>query len=113
MDSKNIKGLWGCYISDQMESAPVNSQVKIAGANLCLTQTQGVGAGQIYKEYDYTGTRGDGFFFTLQYIVHTSNGCGAYEGTPNFQDCNDFMANYDTIIMKPIQDSVATLQFTK
>ena len=83
----------------------------INNVSFCLSTTSDHGAGQLYNSYYYT-TLHNGNYITLTYVVHTSNGCGTYEGG-NFQDCNNFMNNYSNLVEIPIQNSVATLKFTK
>ena len=101
----------GCNFGTEIEGAPVETKVTINGMQYCLATGGGVGAGQLYKAYNYT-TLKDGNYVTLQYVVHTSNGCSAYMGTTNYQGCNDFMNNYKTLVEDVITQSVATLTFT-
>ncbi len=101
----------GCYIAQNETSA--NSEILIINdMRFCLSEYEGIGAGQLYKSYYYT-TFKDNNYITLQFVVHTSNGCGAYGGLIQQQPCEDFMKNYDSVVLKPIQDSVATFKFTK
>jgi hypothetical protein len=103
----------GCAGTPLGEGAGLKeSKVSMNGINVCLATSSGVGAGQLYNEYDYT-FKHNTIYVTLQYVVHTSNGCSAYMGTNKYAGCQDFMAHYDTFITEPIQQSVATLQFTK
>ncbi len=110
--SRNITS-GGCYVLNDGSHNPYKTSVAVINnVSFCLSETSDPGAGQLYHEYDYTMLH-NGNYVTLQYIVHTSNGCSVYIGTPKYQDCTDFMNNYNTVVLKPIQDSVATLTFTK
>lgn len=105
----------GCYIDSVLVGTEVagknDSLVTINGLRYCVSTYGDPGAGQLYTTSNYTFLK-DGNYITLQYVVHTSYGCDAYMGTPNYQPCIDFGNNYDTIVVKPIKDSVATLKFT-
>lgn len=101
----------GCYISQNGTNKSAGITI-INNMRFCLSEYEGVGAGQLYKSYYYT-TFWARNYYTLEFIVHTSNGCGAYGGLPQQKPCEDFMKNYDSIILKPIQDSVATFKFTQ
>jgi hypothetical protein len=91
---------------------PVKKQlVSINGRNFCLGSTSDVGAGQLYNEYMYT-TFINGTYITIDYVVHTSNGCGAYEAEALVQ-CQITHSNYDTLVLEPIRQSVATLKSTQ
>ena len=101
----------GCWISDDNEST--NTEIAIINdMRFCLSEYEGVGAGQLYKSYYYT-TFKDTDFFTIVFLVHTSNGCGAYADSLQFQQCQDFMEDYDKIVLKPIQESVNSFKFSK
>ncbi len=100
----------GCLMTPAY--APKESQVTINNMKFCLGTTSDPGAGQLYNTYNYTMLK-NGSYITLQYVVHTLNGCGPYMGTPDYQPCTDFMNNYDTNVTKVIETSVGTLQFTK
>jgi hypothetical protein len=100
----------GCYLQEAF--APKQSRVTINNMSFCVTESGDPGAGQLYTSYYYT-TFKNGNYITLEYVVHTPNGCGAYMDTPDYQPCTDFFTKYDTIVKKPIENSVATLIFTK
>ena len=101
----------GCYILDGVDQSK-DSQITINNMLFCLSSGSDPGAGQLYNTHDYT-TLKNGNYITLEYIVHTLNGCSPYAGTPDFGPCTDFMNNYNTLVVLPIQQSVGTLQFTK
>jgi hypothetical protein len=58
--------------------------------------------------------------YTIDYLVQTSNGCGAYQnssdpnspGNTKYNECLNAHKNFDTTVVKPIQDSIATFAFT-
>ncbi len=110
----------GCYFGDEVEGSPKFSRVTINSIPFCLVTGGGVGAGQRYDAHDYT-TKHDDIYITLQYVVHTSNGCGVFMNSDDlnssdnqrYNECLDFVKNYDSLVLKPIQESVATLKFTK
>ncbi len=92
--------------------SPKESRVTINNMQFCLAGNSDSGAGQLYNSYNYTILK-NGDYITLQYVVHTLNGCSPYIGTSDYQPCADFMNNYDTNVTKIIEVSVGTLQFTK
>src|SRR3989338_378405 len=100
----------GCYVSQDATNANIGVNI-INDMRFCLSEYEGVGAGQLYKSYYYTTFKDDNYI-TLAFVVHTSNGCGVYDALPQQKLCETFMKNYDSIIVKPIQDSVATFKFT-
>jgi|GEM_PF-4465021 hypothetical protein len=102
----------GCFVP-AMDTAFAKTQpgITINNMQFCLTTESSPGAGQLYNTYYYT-TLHNGSYYTLDYVVHTLNGCSPYMGTPDYQPCTDFMNNYDSIVMRPIQESVATLTFS-
>lgn len=110
-------GSSGCYILN--DPVPKESHVTINNTQFCLSTGGDVGAGQLYNDYYYTVLK-NGKYYTIGYAVHTSNGCGVYKnaddinapGNEKYKECLDFGKNYDSIVMKPIQDSIATLKFT-
>jgi len=51
-------------------------------------------------------------YVTLQIYCAYSKRLRTLIGTPNEQGCKDFMASYDTLVVKPMQTSVGTLNFT-
>jgi hypothetical protein len=87
------------------------SQVIINNIPFCLSTGGDVGAGQSYSSFAYT-THRNGEYITLEYTVHTSNGCGVFEGDPSYLFCEYSGNNYDSIVTQPIQKSVGTLTFT-
>ncbi len=103
----------GCFVpAMDKEIAKTQPGIMINNMLFCLTTESSPGAGQLYNTYYYT-TLHNGNYYTLDYVVHTLNGCSPYEGTADYQPCLDFFNNYGGIVMKPIEDSVATLTFTK
>ncbi len=101
----------GCYVINPQ--IPNNdSKLTINGVSFCLSVAEDPGAGQLYKTRDYTTVK-NGNYITLQYVVHTLNGCSPYTGTPDYNPCVNFTNNYDSIVVKAIESSVATLTFTK
>lgn len=101
----------GCYsLQTGKGEAGKESQVTIHNIQFCLSQGGDVGAGQLYQDYYYT-TFKNGNYITVGYTIHTPNGCGVYEGTSQYDSCEAFFKNYDTFVLQPIQQSVATLKF--
>lgn len=113
-DDNNIKGD-ECYEVTDGSHSPyvIKPKVVIHQNNFCVSESIDRGAGQSYNEYDYTVRKNGNvtYFVTLQYIVHTSNDCGVYGDSSQYQACKDFMAHYDEIIGKSILNSVATFKF--
>ena len=101
-----------CYVPPIEVPTKTQRNVVINGLNYCITTFEGVGAGQLYNTYYYTALK-NGNYYTLAYVVHTLNGCSPYMDTPDYQPCLDFFKNYENVVIKPIQESVATLKFTK
>lgn len=105
----------GCYVPQGVSAGTLfQTKLVINNINFCLSTTTGVGAGQLYTTYYFT-TRNLKTYATLEYTVHTPNGCGAYgmETDPAYQKCQVFFNNYKTIVEKPIVESAGTLKFTK
>lgn len=100
----------GCLIESTLTSK--ESQVTINNMQFCLGTGSDPGAGQLYNSYNYTTVK-NGNYITLEYLVHTLNGCSPYIDTSDYQPCTDFMNNYNNIVVKTIENSVSTLQFTK
>ena len=60
-----------------------------------------------------SGSGTKGYYYVVGYVVHTSNGCGPYIGTPNYQGCLDTQKNYNSVVLKPIQQSAETIKFNQ
>jgi hypothetical protein len=111
----------GCYSAlDGSEERPSTTSVlTINNVPFCYRTSGDVGAGQAYTTYSYTTSR-DGNVYGINYIVHTSNGCGVYEnsndpnapGNEKYKECLAFGANYATLVTKPVQDSIASFKFS-
>lgn len=102
----------GCYVAYTAKGTTTGTPVNVGSLRFCLTVGSDVGAGQLYHEYDYTTLHGSNYV-TLQYVVHEPNGCGAYEGTTNYQACMDFEASHQAVVDNVIRQSAGTLVFTK
>ncbi len=110
----------GCYPGGINGAGNANptTLLTINNTKFCYTTSSDVGAGQLYTSYDYT-TFSHGNAYIIDYVVHTSNGCGAYAnstdinapGNERYKECLDFGKNYESIVTKPIQDSIATFKF--
>jgi len=111
-DAININSK-GCFVPQQFKGTEIGvsagSGVVINGVSYCFSSFGDPGAGQLYTSYEYTQQK-DGKYYTLEYVVHTPNGCSPYMGTPDYQPCTDFLSNQETTIVKVIQESVATLK---
>jgi hypothetical protein len=112
--SKNLDSN-GCYVSPVFvgteRAGMSDSKLTINNISFCASNYGDPGAGQLNTSYYYTFYR-NGNYITLDYEVQTPNGCGAYEGTSNYQSCQDAGTSANTIIQQPIQTSVASLKFT-
>ena len=77
------------------------SVITVNNTKFCYTTGGDVGAGQLYTTYDYATFR-QGKAYIVDYVVHTSNGCGVYENSPDvnapgnekYKECMDFQKNY-------------------
>lgn len=105
----------GCYMSYDGAFDPNGShgtQKNINGISYCLAKSSDAGAGQLGTEYYYT-TYKNGSYITISYQVMSTNGCGAYDdGSADKQACEAGQKTYDADIVKPIEQSVASLKFT-
>jgi len=110
----------GCYPDTAENGKPTRtSMLTINGLQFCYTTSGDVGAGQLYTDYTYNTFR-NGYAYSITYSVHTSNGCGAYQNSsdPNdpknqkYNECLDSAKNSDTLVVKPIQQSISTFKFT-
>jgi hypothetical protein len=115
----DTNGCYAAYEPNGQSATP--TKIQNNGMTFCLTQGGDVGAGQAYYDYYYATNR-NGIYYVIRYSVHTPNGCGAYENSPDinapgnekYKDCENFLSNdYNTVVVKSIQDSIATLTFTK
>ncbi len=105
----------GCYKITNMNVEPT-SQITLNGMKFCVSAgTEGT-AGTGYTTYYYTTLKNNNYY-SLQFII-SQRDCGAYDdgtatGGSQHQACVNDEKNYDTIAVKPIQDSVTTFKFTK
>lgn len=105
----------GCYDGSGFINGFTISTTNINGQDYCISSTSDIGAGQLYREYYFSRPIKDSAYIsdsyiTLVYKVHTTNGCGMYDGEA-FQSCQKFQNNYEEVVLKPIVQSVATLKF--
>lgn len=110
----------GCYpaISGSGKQSP-DSVLTVNSIKFCSTVSGDLGAGQLYTGYTYTTFR-NGNAYSIIYSVHASNGCGAYESSPDlsspenekYNECLSAQKNFDSTVVKPIQDSISTFTFT-
>ena len=110
----------GCYPAvNDSGTASSTAFVTSKGIPFCTTVSGDVGAGQLYTTYSYM-TIHNGNIYTINYSVHTSNGCGVYQNSSDltapenksYNECLDFMKNdYSTLVAKPIQESIDTFSF--
>lgn len=109
----------GCYPAMNDSGTPnPSSKRSINGLSFCSTTSGGVGAGQLYTNYSYMTIR-NGNTYTIDYSVHTSNGCGGYQNDadPNapsnqkYRECLEAHKNFDTTVIRLIQQSIETFMF--
>lgn len=111
-DAGNNIDSQGCYTTaNAMMSRDKDIQKTINGISFCISKSGDVGMSQLYNTTYYT-TNHNGEYITLSYSVHTSNGCGVYQGNPSYPSCQYFFDNYDTFVTQPIEKSVSTLMFS-
>ncbi len=104
----------GCYAIPNSPMPQKDSQITTNRMNFCLSESSDVGAGQLYTDYYYTVFK-NAMYVTVDYTIHTPNGCSAYIGVePQYTECSDFLKNhYTDLVLQPIQKSISTLNFTK
>ena len=100
----------GCYDGSSPNSYK-DSQLTLNNIPFCVSTTGDAGMSQRYTTYNFT-THRNGEYVTLEYVIHTPNGCGAYEGASNYAACEDFENNYSSDVVQPLQLSAGTLTFT-
>ena len=108
----------GC-LPAQAERAPKSEKITLGGRDFCLSVGSDAGAGQLYREYLYT-TLAKSNYYTLDYVVHTSNGCGVYQNSNDinspdnarYRACLACAGNYDNVVIPLIQNSASSLRFT-
>ncbi len=110
----------GCYPGvDGNGTQTQTNVINVNGIKFCSTSSSDVGAGQLYTDYTYATIR-NGNVYTVNYSVHTSNGCGAYKNSESinspenkkYNECLNAQRNFDTTVVKPIKDSISTFTFT-
>ena len=98
---------------------PIKSEkVTLNGINFCLSKGSDAGAGQLYRDYRYTTFKNNNYY-TLGYVVHTSNGCGVFKNNNDvnspsndrYRACLSCQQKYDGVVIPMIQKSVSTLVF--
>ncbi len=107
-------GTNGCYHSSMNYGggpATNDSKITLNGTQFCLSSGGDAGMSQLYTTDDYTTER-NGLYITIQYVIHTTNGCGVYQGDPTYAACEYLSKNYDELVTQPIQKSVGSLTFT-
>jgi hypothetical protein len=108
----------GCYPNDNdstYNDAP--SPVFINGIKFCYSHGGDAAMGSSYYEYDYRTFR-NGNSYLIHYQVQQSN-CGAYMNSEDlsspdnktYNQCVAEQKNFDTLVSKPIKDSIATFKF--
>lgn len=110
----------GCYSTANEWGNPGKTSVTtINGMRFCYTMGGDVGAGQLYRTYRYATSHGENVY-TIDYVVHTSNGCGVYKNEDDvnapenekYKACMSFLGkDYENLVLKPIQNSIATFKF--
>jgi len=117
---KNINSN-GCYLAPQGYGQNLKPQfLTINNIKFCLTSGTDEGAGQAYNYYYYT-TIANGKYYVVEYLVHSPNACGGYEnssdvnapGNEKYKACKADESNWNSIVIKPINDSIATFKFNK
>ena len=109
----------GCYstVGETGKPSPA-SLITVNGLKFCYSTSGDVGAGQLYNDYGYTTFR-NGSAYTIDYVVHTSNGCGAYQDSADlnsplnakYVQCMAFKNNYNGLVLAPIWQSISTFAF--
>lgn len=107
----NIDTTDGCYVNNDSPQGFNDSQATINGMSFCLSQGDDVSMGQAYHGYDYT-IHHNGVYVTLGYAVHTSNGCGAMMGDPEYAVCSYYQGQYDSLVVPVIKESAGSLSFS-
>jgi hypothetical protein len=110
----------GCFPAINDSGSPSTSTVStINGLRFCLAISDGVGAGQRFMNYSYSTVR-EGTPYIIDYLVSTANTCGGYQAAADandpsnkvYRECLDDQKHSDTLVLKPIKDSIATFKFT-
>ena len=87
------------------------STLMIGGTKFCYSVGEGAAMGRSYTTYSYATVRG-GNIYTIDYAVSSPNGCDRYDSGPKYDGCLDFQKNVDSLVTKPIQQSISTFSFT-
>jgi hypothetical protein len=109
----------GCYLPESNYGEKSATIVTINGIKFCSIVFSDVGAGQLGTDYGYVTFR-DGNAYSIDYRVSSSNGCGAYQESNDltapenqrYNECLDAKKNYESLITKPIQNSISSFTFT-
>lgn len=104
---KNIKN--NCYVGG-VNPAQKRQDIKINETNFCFSQSYEAKDGSGANYYFYTFLK-DNEYFTIQFQINQPNSCSTYINTPNQEPCQKDFTNYQTIVDKPILDSLNTLKF--
>lgn len=102
----NIKN--NCYIGGA-NPAQKRQDIIINEISFCFSQSYDPGAGSGANYYFYTFLK-DNNYFTIQFQINQPNSCGPYVDTENQIPCQNDFQNYQTIVDKPLQDSINTLK---
>jgi len=105
-NDKNIKD--NCYIGGA-NPAQKRQDIKVNETNICFSQAYDPGTGSGTNYYFYTFLKNDNYFI-IQFQINQPNSCGPYIDTENQEPCQNDFQNYQTIVDKPLQDSINTLK---
>ena len=90
---------------------PIKSEkVTLNGINFCLSKGSDAGAGQLYRDYRYTTFKNNNYY-TLGYVVHTSNGCGVFKNNNDVNSPILILGNMSCNVFEFVRYSIKIYKF--
>jgi len=101
----------GCYLGLTGSGKPsADSKIILNNVKFCQSDDLSLGADALSGHYYFTTYYKTGYV-TLGYKIGAPNGCGSLSGKPDYQSCENFENNYNSIVIQPLQQSAGTLIF--
>ena len=116
LDNANIDSN-GCFkIIDASKKIGTDAQIIVNKIPFCRSvendsSPEAVAISNIVNYNYYYTTYINGEYLTLRYQVGAINGCATLKGQPEYQACETFENDYDSIVIKQLDQSAGTITF--